>query len=111
MRIADTTQSCYKVVSFGIELRTQPIANTPSFSLCDDSVDGDDTNGIVEFDLSTKVSEVLGSQLASDYDVKFYYDQAAADAAGVVGTEITTPIQNTSNPQVYLCKNRKQIKR
>ena len=31
MRIADTTQSCYKVVSFGIELRTQPIANTPSF--------------------------------------------------------------------------------
>ena len=99
MRIADTTQSCYKVVSFGIELRTQPIANTPSFSLCDDSVDGDDTNGIVEFDLSTKVSEVLGSQLASDYDVKFYYDQAAA-SAGVVGTEITTPIQNTSNPQV-----------
>jgi len=99
MRIADTTQSCYKVVSFGIELRTQPIANTPSFSLCDDSVDGDDTNGNVEFDLSTKVSEVLGSQLASDYDVKFYYDQAAA-SAGVVGTEITTPIQNTSNPQV-----------
>ncbi len=99
MRIADTTQSCYKVVSFGIELRTQPIANTPSFSLCDDSVDGDDTNGIVEFDLSTKVSEVLGSQLASDYDVKFYYDQAAA-SAGVVGTEITNPIQNTSNPQV-----------
>ena len=99
MRIADTTQSCYKVVSFGIELRTQPIANTPSFSLCDDSVDGDDTNGIVEFDLSTKVSEVLGSQLASDYDVKFYYDLAAA-SAGVVGTEITNPIQNTSNPQV-----------
>ena len=99
MRIADLTQSCYRVVSFNIELRSQPIANTPSFSLCDDSVDGDDTNGIVEFDLSTKVSEVLGSQLASDYDVKFYYDQAAA-SAGVVGTEITTPIQNTSNPQV-----------
>ncbi|MGB1394078.1 MAG: choice-of-anchor L domain-containing protein, partial [Flavobacteriaceae bacterium] len=100
MRIADTTQSCYRVVSFNIELRSQPIANTPSnFSLCDDSVDGDDTNGIVEFDLSTKVSEVLGSQLASDYDVKFYYDQAAA-SAGAVGTEITTPIQNTSNPQV-----------
>jgi gliding motility-associated-like protein len=99
MRIADTTQSCYRVVSFNIELQSQPIANTPSnFSLCDDSVDGDDTNGIVKFDLSTKVSEVLGSQLASDYNVKFYYDQATA-SAGVVGTEITNPIQNTSNPQ------------
>ena len=104
MRIADTTQSCYRVVSFTIELQSQPVANTPNdISLCDDAMDGDDTNGIVEFDLSTKVSEVLGSQLASDYDVKFYYDQAAADA-GLVGTEITAPIQNSSNPQVIYAR-------
>ena len=82
----------------------QPTANTPiTFIQCDDSVDGDDTNGFVEFDLSTKIPEVLGSQLASDYDVKFYYDQVAADA-GVAGTEITTPIQNTSNPQTIYAR-------
>ena len=99
LRIADSTQSCYKVVSFDVEVRPEPIANTPKdFNLCDNSVDGDDTNGVVEFDLSTKISEVLDTQLASDYTVQFYYDQAAADA-GVAGTEISSPIQNTSNPQ------------
>ena len=99
LRIADMTQSCYEVVSFDIEVRLQPTANTPNTIIqCDDSVDGDDTNGFVEFDLSPKIPEVLGTQLASDYTVKFYYDQAAADAA-VVGTEITAPIQNTTNPQ------------
>jgi gliding motility-associated-like protein len=99
MRIADLTQSCYKVVNFDIEVRSQPTANSANdIIFCDNPDDGDDTNGVVEFDLSTKVSEVLGSQLASDYDVKFYYDQAAADA-GVVGTDITNSIQNSTNPQ------------
>ena len=74
------------------------ISSVSDLIFCDDSVDGDDTNGIVEFDLSTKVSEVLGVQLATDYAVKFYYDQAAADL-GVSGTDITTPIANPSNPQ------------
>ncbi|MDA9057220.1 T9SS type B sorting domain-containing protein, partial [Flavobacteriaceae bacterium] len=104
LRIADLTQNCYEVISFDIEVRSQPTANTPiDFNFCDDSVDGDDTNGVVEFDLSTKVSEVLGSQLATDYDVKFYYDQAAADA-GMAGTEIAAPIQNTSNPQTIFAR-------
>ena len=104
LRIADMTQSCYEVVSFDIEVRLQPTANTPNTIIqCDDSVDGDDTNGFVEFDLSPKIPEVLGTQLASDYTVKFYYDQAAADAA-VVGTEITAPIQNTTNPQTIYAR-------
>ncbi|MDG1310182.1 MAG: hypothetical protein P8P13_06730, partial [Flavobacteriaceae bacterium] len=90
---------CYETVSFMLNLFSAPsISSVSDLIFCDDSIDGDDTNGIVEFDLSTKVSEVLGVQLATDYAVKFYYDQSAADA-GVAGTEITTPIQNTSNPQ------------
>jgi len=104
LRIADLTQSCYKVVSFDIEVRSESTATTPKdFNLCDDSIDGDDTNGIVTFDLSTKTTEVLGSQLASDYAVKFYYDQAAADV-GAVGTDITTSIQNTTNPQTIFAR-------
>jgi gliding motility-associated-like protein len=99
MRIADGTQSCYRVISFDIEVQSLPITNTPiDYILCDTSIDGDDTNGVVEFDLSSKASEVLGTQLASDYSVTFYYDQVSADA-GIVGTNITTPIQNTINPQ------------
>ena len=112
MRIADVTQSCFKlVVSFDIEVRSQPTANTPNdLMFCDDADDGDDTNGVLEFDLSTKISEVLGSHLASDYEVNFYYDQAAA-SAGVAGTEITTPIQNASNPQTVFARLENKLNR
>ena len=99
LRIADLTQSCYEVISFDIEVRTQPIANTPiDYNLCDDSDDGDDANGISTFNLSSKMSEVLGSQSNLDYTVKFYKNQPLAEA-GVDNTEITSPIQNTTNPQ------------
>ncbi|MDB9873966.1 PKD domain-containing protein, partial [Flavobacteriaceae bacterium] len=98
------TSGCYETVSFTLNIFPQPIVSAVNdLIFCDDSVDGDDTNGVVEFDLSTKVSEVLGSQLATDYDVKFYYDQAAADA-GMAGTEIAAPIQNTSNPQTIFAR-------
>lgn len=36
-----------------------PIAN---YSLCDDNLDGDDTNGIVTFNLTTKTNEILNGQ-------------------------------------------------
>ena len=98
------TSGCYEIVSFTLNVFSEPsISSVNDFSLCDDAVDGDDTNGLVTFDLSTKTPEVLGSQLASDYTVKFYYDQAAADAA-VDGTQITPPIQNTTNPQTIYAR-------
>jgi len=104
MRIADETQSCYKIVSFDIEVQSQPIANTPEdLMFCDDVVDGDDTNGILEFDLSSTISEVVGAQVPSDYDVKFYDNQAAA-STGAAGTEITLLYQNTSNPQTIFAR-------
>ena len=93
------SSGCYETVSFRLTVFVQPSISTPiDYTLCDTLLDGDDTNGVEEFDLSTKISEVLGTQLVSEYDVTFYYDQAAANA-GVIGTDITAPIQNTSNPQ------------
>jgi gliding motility-associated-like protein len=90
---------CYEIVSFILNLFSAPsISSVSDLIFCDDAVDGDDTNGVVEFDLSTKALEVLGTQSSSDYDVKFYYNQAAADA-GAVGTDITNSIQNSTNPQ------------
>ena len=99
MRIADVTQTCFEIISFNITVNKEAIANSVmDYELCDDSADGNDTNEITIFDLSTKTNEVLGTQSSTDYDVKFYYSQQEADDA-VAGTEITTPIQNTSNPQ------------
>jgi len=94
------TDGCEATDEAVIEFVLPPATEKPlnDFNLCDNALDGDDTNGFVEFDLSTKIPEILASQSTSNYTIKFFYDQAAADA-GVVGTEITTPIQNTSNPQ------------
>jgi len=104
MRIAETTQTCFEVVSFDIEVQGVPIANQPTdYELCDDANDTDDTNGIVTFDLQTKVNEILGVQLPADFEVNFYYSQADADTA-FPGTEITTAIQNTQNPQTIIAR-------
>ena len=94
------TDGCEATDEAVIEFVLPPATEKPlnDFNLCDNALDGDDTNGFVEFDLSTKIPEILASQSTSNYTIKFFYDQAAADA-GIVGTEITTPIQNTSNPQ------------
>lgn len=104
VRIADKTQTCFEIASFNIAVDKEAIANKPiDYELCDDATDGNDTNEIVTFDLSTKANEVLGAQLSTDYQVKFYNSQAESDAA-VSGTEITSPIQNSSNPQTIYAR-------
>ncbi|MDU8885986.1 T9SS type B sorting domain-containing protein [Yeosuana sp. MJ-SS3] len=87
---------CIDVGSFNINVYLDPIANPVS-----DFVSCSDTSTTL-FDLSVKESEVLGSQSSTDFDVKFYLFQADADA-GLLGTEINTPISNASSPQtVYV---------
>ena len=104
LRIADTTQSCYRVTSFDIEVQRQAVANTLSdYELCDDTSDGDDTNGITTFDLTTKNPELLGTQPSSDFKITYYNTQAEADA-GTAGTELNTTLQNTSDPQTVYAR-------
>jgi len=104
IRIADKTQTCFEIASFNIAVDKEAIANQPiDYELCDDVSGGNDTDGITTFDLSTKISEVLGTQLLADYEVKFYYSQPEADVA-VSGTEITSTIENTSNPQTIFAR-------
>ncbi len=103
LRIAETTQTCFETAAFTISVVKKPIANKPTdFVKCDDAMDGDDTNGSVSFDVTAKIPEVLGTQSASDFAVKFYLSQAAAQNA-VAGTEITTHT-NTTNPQTIFTR-------
>jgi gliding motility-associated-like protein len=104
IRIEDVTQTCFEIIRFNIEIQTVAIANQPSsFEQCDNLDDANDTNGFAIFDLSTKINEVLGIQLIADFEVKFYYTQAEADA-GIIGTDLTTPIANTSNSQQIVAR-------
>ena len=100
---------CFDTTSFLVEVFDTPTVNSViDFVLCDNLDDGDDINGEVIFDLSTKINEVLGTQSITDFEVKFYYTQAEADA-GIVGSEITTPIQNTINPQSIVVRIENRI--
>ncbi|MCO4821392.1 MAG: T9SS type B sorting domain-containing protein [Flavobacteriaceae bacterium] len=71
---------CYDTTSFNISVFNSPVANSiPNIELCDNNLDGDDTNGQVELDLSALISDVLGNQNSSDYDVSFHSSQTDAD--------------------------------
>ena len=98
-RIADKTQTCFLTATFNISVEKQPVANAvTAFEMCDD-----DTDGITAFDLLLKVPEILGAQSATDFEVKFYDSQTAADAA-VTGTDITGLYMNTANPQAIIAR-------
>lgn len=76
---------------------TQSADAISDYQICDD-FSGD---GVEIFDLSTKDSEALASVPSSSYTVSYHY--TANDALNGVNP-VTTPIQNTSNPQTIFVK-------
>lgn len=64
------------------------ITNIIDFKLCDDNTDGDDTNGIVTFNLSTKTIQILNGQTG----INVTYHTSPLDASNGLGsiTSITT---------------------
>ncbi|MEH1009588.1 CUB domain-containing protein, partial [Winogradskyella sp. ECml5-4] len=58
VRLENSTTNCYNVNTLQLEVMENPIANiTTPLEVCDDNADG-----FVEFDLSVKDAEVVGSQ-------------------------------------------------
>lgn len=70
----------------------QAAENISDYMLCDDA----SNDGVETFDLSIKDVEVLASVPPSSYNITYHY--TASDAQNNINP-ITTPIQNTSNPQ------------
>lgn len=62
-----------------------PISN---FELCDDAIDGDDTNGSVNFDLTLKTTDILGTQ--TGITVTYHTDPNEATLGQNAITNITT---------------------
>lgn len=76
---------------------TQSADAITNYELCDDS----SGNEIELFDLSTKDSEALASVPSSSYNISYHYTQNDA----IIGLNpITSPIQNTTNPQFIFVK-------
>src|SRR6218665_86078 len=69
--------NCYVATSFTVNLSQQPIATTPSDYIICESLPYDNTE---VFDLSTKNSQILNGQSASDFSVSYHSSQANADS-------------------------------
>lgn len=90
---------CYAITSFKVLFNAYPILNPVSeFKLCDD---GQVNDGFVEFDLSTKTPELLGTQSASDVKVSYHFTLAEAQNNT---HPITAPFTNTVNPQTIYAR-------
>ncbi|WP_115462628.1 choice-of-anchor L domain-containing protein, partial [Winogradskyella aurantiaca] len=68
VRIVDTDSGiCFVLEDFTLEVFTEVTATPGVFAQCDNSLDGDDTNGFVEFDLTVMDPVVLGGLDPTDY--------------------------------------------
>ena len=70
--------ACFDLTSFNLQVFDTPYpavsANIPVLSYCDDASDGDDTNGLYEFDLTERESIILDAQSPYVFDVNYYED-------------------------------------
>ncbi|QHI36312.1 hypothetical protein IMCC3317_16740 [Kordia antarctica] len=99
IRIVNTVTGCANTSTLDLQVNPSITANTPTpYSVCDDS-DGNDTNGLGTFDLSTKDAEILGA-LAGTATVTYYEDETVAQA-GVAGTEIVG-LYTTTTPSLQI---------
>jgi gliding motility-associated-like protein len=80
-----------------INFETQPIANTVADMLqCDD-----DNDGLYLFNLNAQTSQILGVQDPAEFTVTYHLSQIDADENL---NAITSPYQNTSNPQTIYAR-------
>ncbi|MBQ4805613.1 T9SS type B sorting domain-containing protein [Aquimarina sp. MMG015] len=64
---------CYNTSSFQVQIFDGPTAfNTSPIVACDNADDGDDTNGMITYDLTTINSDIYGSQNISDYNLSYH---------------------------------------
>ncbi len=75
---------------------TQSADAISDYQICDDNADG-----LEIFDLSTKYNETLNAVPESDYTISYHYSNTDALNSN---NPITTPIQNTSNPQTVFVR-------
>ena len=64
------------------------ISSISNFELCDDAIDGDDTNGSVNFDLTLKTTDILGTQ--TGITLTYHTDPNEATLGQNAITNITT---------------------
>lgn len=72
-RITNTVTDCFEIIPFELSVSLGPNFEPPSdYELCDNYDDGDNTNGQVTFDLSSKHNEILDGQNSADLNISYH---------------------------------------
>lgn len=93
----DNLGTIISAYEFIINFETQPVANTvPDMLQCDG-----DNNGLYLFNLESQTAQILGVQDPTEFTVTYHLSLADADANL---NAITSPYENTSNPQTIFAR-------
>lgn len=69
---------CFNTTSFTLQVFDSPkppiASDIPNLEFCDDNSDGDDTNGLFEFNLRDREPEILNGQSPYVFDIDYYED-------------------------------------
>lgn len=77
-----------------------PIVDIPILRMCDTDLDGDDTNGFTEFDLTSRESFILSGQIASNFQVNYFTEADYSNSSQINDpTAFVNTIQN--NQVIY----------
>ncbi len=79
-RITDNNTKCFELTDFTLNVNSGPDFTPPSdFERCDNANDGDDQNGQVNFNLTSKNDEILNGQNPADFNITYYTSQTNAE--------------------------------
>ena len=98
------TQCANPISNFDVIVNPEPVFVVPTnLAYCDNALDGDDANGIIQnIDLDSKITEILGAtQSPNDFNVTFHSSQA--DATSGAGA-IVSPYQNTNTTETIFVR-------
>ncbi|WOD43928.1 T9SS type B sorting domain-containing protein [Hwangdonia lutea] len=101
-RITNNTTGCFELTSFQLDVNLGPNYAPPAdYELCDDAMDGNNTNGRVNFDLSSRNSEILNGQNPADFNITYHTSQFDAENRA---NPLSNPYYNATqfNEQVFV---------
>ncbi len=105
VRIVNTATGCANNISnFDVLINSEPIfVPVSNLSYCDDDLDGDDTNGIIQnIDLDSQIPSLLGAtQDPDDFIVTFHTSKADASIGNAA---IASPYTNTNTTETFFVR-------
>ncbi|MDO1499881.1 T9SS type B sorting domain-containing protein [Winogradskyella maritima] len=104
--------ACFDTSTFIIDVFDQPTASAYIYELCDDAIDGDDTNGLTTFNLPSVDGNILNGQDNMQFTVTYYETQGEADSGmnplpnayvNMVANadQVIARVENVDNPDCY----------